>query len=55
MREGLLFDRLDPETRRIDPLIAAATDLNLLRSRSPRHGEELRDWTDRFIETVGAP
>ena len=41
VREGLLFDRLDPEARRLDPLIAAATDLNLLRSRSPRHGEEL--------------
>ena len=55
VREGLLFDRLDPETRLIDPLIAAATDLNLLRSRSPRHGEELQGWTDRFIETAAIP
>jgi exopolyphosphatase/guanosine-5'-triphosphate,3'-diphosphate pyrophosphatase len=55
VREGLLFDKLDPVTRDDDPLIAAAYELNLLRSRSPRHGEELRDWTDRFVETVGLP
>jgi exopolyphosphatase/guanosine-5'-triphosphate,3'-diphosphate pyrophosphatase len=55
VREGLLYDRLDGEARRRDPLIAAAADLNLLRSRSPRHGEELWDWTDRFVESVGLP
>jgi exopolyphosphatase/guanosine-5'-triphosphate,3'-diphosphate pyrophosphatase len=55
VREGLLFDRLDPQTRRIDPLIAAADDLNLLRSRSPEHGEELRSWTDRFVTSIGLP
>ena len=37
VREGVLFDRLDPETRERDPLLAAASDLNFLRSRSPRH------------------
>jgi exopolyphosphatase / guanosine-5'-triphosphate,3'-diphosphate pyrophosphatase len=55
VREGLLFDRLDDEVRSADPLIAAASDLNLLRSRSPRHGEELLEWTDRFVESVGLP
>ena len=30
-----------PDAAALDPLIAAASDLNLLRSRSPRHGEEL--------------
>jgi exopolyphosphatase/guanosine-5'-triphosphate,3'-diphosphate pyrophosphatase len=50
-----LFDRLDDETRSLDPLIAAASDLNLLRSRSPRHGEELWEWTDRFVQSVGLP
>jgi len=55
VREGLLFERLDPETRRLDPLMSAASDLNLLRSRSPRHGEELQDWTDAFVRSVGLP
>lgn len=55
VREGLLYERLDPETRRQDPLISAASDLNLLRSRSPAHGEELWDWTNRFMESLGLP
>jgi exopolyphosphatase/guanosine-5'-triphosphate,3'-diphosphate pyrophosphatase len=55
VREGLLFSKLDPEARRLDPLLSAAGDLNLLRSRSPRHGEELRDWTDAFIGSLGLP
>ena len=36
-----------------DALIEAARELNQLRSRSPRHGEELIDWTDRFMATSG--
>src|SRR6266849_2266648 len=38
----------DAEKKR-DPLLAAAQELNVLRSRSPRHGEELADWTDKFM------
>lgn len=53
VREGLLYSMLDTELRHQDALIAAARDLNLLRSRSPRHGEELVDWTDRFMSTTG--
>jgi len=49
VREGLLFERLDLAQRRTDPLIASARDLNVLRSRSPLHGEELCDWTDDFM------
>jgi exopolyphosphatase/guanosine-5'-triphosphate,3'-diphosphate pyrophosphatase len=55
VREGLLYDRLDPVIRQSDALLSAASDLNLLRSRSPRHGEELIAWTDRLVETVGLP
>ena len=55
VREGLLFDRLDPQTRNLDPLLSAAGDLNLLRSRSPRHGEELCAWTEAFIRSLGLP
>lgn len=50
VREGLLYELLDEETQGDDPLLSAAQELCLLRSRSPRHGEELFAWTDRFIE-----
>jgi exopolyphosphatase/guanosine-5'-triphosphate,3'-diphosphate pyrophosphatase len=53
VREGLLFSLLGHEEQRRDPLIAAAQELNVLRSRSPRHGEELIDWTDKFMATSG--
>ena len=53
VREGLLYSMLDAEEREKDPLIAAASELNVLRSRSPAHGEELTAWTDRFIASSG--
>ena len=53
VREGLLYSLLDGEERRKDALIAAAQELNLLRSRSPQHGEELIEWTDAFMATSG--
>src|SRR5262249_56220781 len=53
VREGLLYSMLDAEERDKDPLIAAASELNVLRSRSPAHGEELIAWTDRFMESSG--
>jgi exopolyphosphatase/guanosine-5'-triphosphate,3'-diphosphate pyrophosphatase len=53
VREGLLYSLLDAETRKNDALLAAAQELNRLRSRSPQHGEELIDWTDAFMATSG--
>jgi exopolyphosphatase/guanosine-5'-triphosphate,3'-diphosphate pyrophosphatase len=53
VREGLLYSLLDPQERARDALLAAAQDLNLLRSRSPANGEELIQWTDRFMTTSG--
>ncbi len=53
VREGLLYSMLDAAERRKDPLIAAASELNVLRSRSPAHGEELIAWSDRFMATSG--
>jgi exopolyphosphatase/guanosine-5'-triphosphate,3'-diphosphate pyrophosphatase len=49
VREGLLFEGLSPEEQAQDPLIAAARQFNLLRSRSPGHAEELFHWTSRFL------
>ena len=53
VREGLLYSMLHAEERRKDALIAAAQELNVLRSRAPAHGEELIAWTDRFMASTG--
>lgn len=53
VREGLLFEGLDEETRLIDPLLSVASDFNLSRSRCPEHGYELAMWSDRFFNTLG--
>lgn len=53
VREGLLYSLLSEKERRRDPLISAAHALNTLRSRSPRHGEDLIAWTDRFMASTG--
>jgi exopolyphosphatase/guanosine-5'-triphosphate,3'-diphosphate pyrophosphatase len=53
VREGLLYSLLDARERARDPLLSAASDLNVLRSRSPGHGQELGAWTDRFIASSG--
>jgi exopolyphosphatase/guanosine-5'-triphosphate,3'-diphosphate pyrophosphatase len=53
VREGLLYELLDENEQKEDALLAAARELNVLRSRSPRHGDELIDWTDRFMSSSG--
>jgi exopolyphosphatase/guanosine-5'-triphosphate,3'-diphosphate pyrophosphatase len=53
VREGLLYSLLKQKEKEKDALIEEARDLNRLRSRSPRHGEELIDWTDRFLFSSG--
>jgi exopolyphosphatase/guanosine-5'-triphosphate,3'-diphosphate pyrophosphatase len=53
VREGLLYSLLGEKERKRDALIAAAQELNVLRSRSPRHGEELADWADAFMASTG--
>jgi exopolyphosphatase/guanosine-5'-triphosphate,3'-diphosphate pyrophosphatase len=53
VREGLLYSLLDANERKKDALLAAAEELNVLRSRSPRHGPELIAWTDRFMQSSG--
>jgi exopolyphosphatase / guanosine-5'-triphosphate,3'-diphosphate pyrophosphatase len=53
VREGLLYSMLNDKEKKRDALIAAAEELNVLRSRSPQHGEELANWIDRFMGTSG--
>jgi exopolyphosphatase/guanosine-5'-triphosphate,3'-diphosphate pyrophosphatase len=49
VREGLLFESLAPAEQAQDPLITAARQFNLLRSRAPAHAEDLFDWTSQFL------
>jgi exopolyphosphatase/guanosine-5'-triphosphate,3'-diphosphate pyrophosphatase len=53
VREGLLYELLNRKEAKRDPLIAAAQELNVLRSRSPRHGEELAEWAAQFMASTG--
>ncbi len=53
LREGHLFDLLSEDERRRDPLLAAAEELAYLRSRSPRHAEELARWTGMVFDAMG--
>ncbi len=52
VREGLLYEQLSSAEQRLDPLIFAAQAFNDAYARSPRHAEELRQWTDRFMESL---
>jgi exopolyphosphatase/guanosine-5'-triphosphate,3'-diphosphate pyrophosphatase len=53
LREGLLFSKLSAKEQRADPLLSASSELNVLRSRSPAHGEELIPWTAAAMAVVG--
>ncbi|MEM6711950.1 MAG: Ppx/GppA phosphatase family protein [Pseudomonadota bacterium] len=53
VREGLLFDQLDAHERARDPLLDAAYELAILRSRSPVHARELAQWTGHAFAALG--
>jgi exopolyphosphatase / guanosine-5'-triphosphate,3'-diphosphate pyrophosphatase len=53
VREGLLYSMLPDTEKRRDALISAAQELNVLRSRSPEHCEELAAWSDQFMASSG--
>jgi exopolyphosphatase/guanosine-5'-triphosphate,3'-diphosphate pyrophosphatase len=53
VREGLLYEMLPEKEQHKDGLIATAQTLNELRSRSPRHAEDLIVWTDKLIRVAG--
>lgn len=44
LREGLLYARLSPEERALDPLLAYAEGANSRLSREPNHALEMFDW-----------
>lgn len=53
VREGRLYDLLESNEKTRDPLIAACEELAYLRSRSPRHVDELFPWTDVVFTALG--
>ncbi|MES2752444.1 MAG: exopolyphosphatase [Pseudomonadota bacterium] len=53
VREGLLYEMLSEKEQHKDGLIATAQTLNELRSRSPRHADDLIVWTDKLVRVSG--
>ncbi len=52
VREGLLYEALDPRQRDDDPLSVAAEKLNRLLAHSPGYARELMAWTDGLIRSA---
>lgn len=53
VREGYLHALLPPEQQRLDPLLEAAEELSVLRSRSPAHAADLVGFTRGLFEAIG--
>jgi exopolyphosphatase/guanosine-5'-triphosphate,3'-diphosphate pyrophosphatase len=53
VREGFLYSLLDAEEQKSDPLISAAEELALLRSRSVHHAYDLVEWTGKAFKAFG--
>ncbi|RWE50687.1 MAG: exopolyphosphatase [Mesorhizobium sp.] len=53
VREGFLYSLLDAAEQRADPLISAAEELALLRSRSVHHAHDLVEWTGKAFRAFG--
>lgn len=52
VREGFLYSLLSDDLQATDPLISAAEELSVLRSRSPEHAYELADWTEMAFRVL---
>ncbi|MGE0500292.1 MAG: exopolyphosphatase [Rhizobiaceae bacterium] len=53
VREGFLYSLLSPEEQAADPLISAAEELAILRSRSAGHAQELVVWSEASFAAFG--
>jgi len=53
VREGYLHSLLSEEEQKADPLISAAEELALLRSRSVTHAHELAEWSGEAFKALG--
>jgi exopolyphosphatase/guanosine-5'-triphosphate,3'-diphosphate pyrophosphatase len=54
LREGLLFEDLDPETRKLDPLLVAAEAEGEAQGRFPGHGDLIENWIAPLFLEDGA-
>ncbi len=52
VREGYLYGLLDDEERTLDPLLQAAEEMSVLRSRSPAHAIDLIGFTGAFLDAI---
>ncbi|RWM24318.1 exopolyphosphatase [Mesorhizobium sp.] len=53
VREGFLYSLLDAAEQKSDPLISAAEELAVLRSRSVHHAHDLVEWTGKTFKAFG--
>jgi exopolyphosphatase/guanosine-5'-triphosphate,3'-diphosphate pyrophosphatase len=53
LRDGYMYSLLDEEGQQQDALLEATAEIALLRSRSPRHCQELSEWTENAFKTLG--
>ena len=51
VREGLIYDRLRPDERAVDPLLYASRELESIFARAPGYGDELISWIDDFMRS----
>ncbi len=49
VREGFLYSLLNEGSRELDPLVVAAEELAILRSRSIAHEREMAEWTGKSM------
>ena len=54
IREGMLYDDLDAETRRIDPLIAGTCEAGEKLGRFPQHGDLIDGWIGDIFDDAPA-
>nr|WP_316653487.1 Ppx/GppA phosphatase family protein [uncultured Gellertiella sp.] len=53
VREGYLYALLPKAERERDPLLAAASELAILRARSPEHAREIAEWSGQMFPFFG--
>jgi exopolyphosphatase/guanosine-5'-triphosphate,3'-diphosphate pyrophosphatase len=53
VREGFLYGLLDATEQAVDPLMQAAEEISLLRSRSPAHAHDLVRFSAEFLAVIG--
>ena len=53
VREGYLFGLLERQEQAVDPLLQAAEEMSVLRSRSPAHAADLIDFSAEFMTAIG--